>query len=328
MRILVTGGAGYIGSVTTRRLLDAGHEVVVLDSLVRGRRDAVDERARFVEGSVGDTACLERVMPGCDAVMHLAGLIEVGESQREPGRYFRANVAEPLAMLESMVRHGVDAIVFSSTAAVYGEPGRVPISEDDPTRPVNVYGRSKLMFERMLEAFGDAHGLRAIRYRYFNVAGAWPDGSLGEAHDPETHLVPRVLEAMATGETRFEVFGDDYDTPDGTCVRDFIHVLDLAEAHLLGLERLAADGAGGVFNLGTGSGYSNLEVVRACAEVTGAEVEIVFGPRRPGDPAVLVASAERVREVLGWQPARGALSTMIADAWRWHTARHGSPGDA
>ncbi len=320
MRILVTGGAGYIGAITARHLLDTGHSVVVLDSLVRGRREAVDPRAEFVQGSVGDSGLLDSVLPGCDAVMHLAGLIEVGESQREPGRYFTANVAEPIVMLDAMVRHGVDAIVFSSTAAVYGEPQVVPIPEDAVLAPVNAYGATKLMFEQMLDWYGVAHQMRSVRFRYFNVAGAWPDGSLGEAHDPETHIIPRILGAIASAQAHFEVFGDDYPTPDGTCVRDYIHVCDLAEAHRLGLESLGGGGDSAVLNLGTGRGYSNLEVVSACAEVTGRKVEIAIGPRRPGDPAVLVASAQRAAVLLGWEPARGELSTMIADAWRWHSS--------
>ena len=321
MRILVTGGAGYIGAITARHLLDAGHEVVVLDSLERGRREAIDSRATFVHSAVGDTSALDAILPDCDGVMHLAGLIEVAESQREPGAYFDANVAQPVRMLDAMVRHGVCDIVFSSTAATYGEPDEVPIVEDAPTRPINVYGASKLMFEQMLDAYGAAHGIRSVRFRYFNVAGAWPDGSLGEAHDPETHIVPRILQAMASGQREFEVYGDDYPTPDGTCVRDYIHVCDLAEAHRLGLERLHDGREGGVFNLGNGQGYSNLEVVRTCAEVTGVDVDVRIGPRRPGDPAVLVASAERARSELGWTPARGELQTMIADAWRWHSSR-------
>ncbi|MBS3956263.1 MAG: UDP-glucose 4-epimerase GalE [Clostridiales bacterium] len=319
MRICVTGGAGYIGSITARHLIDSGHDVVVLDSLVRGRAEAVDPRARFVRGDIGDITALDDALPGCDAVMHLAGLIEVAESQREPGAYFDVNTARPVLMLEAMRRHTIPAIVFSSTAAVYGEPESVPIIEDAPTRPINTYGATKLMFEQMLDAYGTAHGIRSVRFRYFNVAGAWPDASLGEAHDPETHIIPRILQAMGSGQREFEVFGDDYSTPDGTCVRDYIHVCDLAEAHRLGLEHLHAGGDGGVFNLGNGQGYSNLEVVRACAEVTGVDIEVRTGPRRAGDPAVLVASADRARAELGWIPARGELHTMIADAWRWHS---------
>jgi UDP-glucose 4-epimerase len=318
MRILVTGGAGYIGSITTRVLLDAGHECVVLDTLERGHREAVDARAEFIQGSVGDCMVLDAALPGCDTVMHLAGYIEVAESVADPERYFRANAIDPLVMLEAMKRHGVDAIVFSSTAAVYGEPESVPIREDAPTRPVNPYGASKLAFEEVLEGCRAEQTIRSIRFRYFNVAGAWPDGSMGEAHEPETHIVPRVLGAMRDGQARFEVFGDDYPTSDGTCVRDYIHVLDLANAHRLGLERLMADGSGGVYNLGNGQGYSNLEVVRTCAEVSGRDVEIAIGPRRPGDPAVLVASAEKAAAELGWTPARGKLAEIIGDAWQWH----------
>ncbi len=322
MRILVTGGAGYIGSITTRVLLDSGHECVVLDTLERGHAEAVDPRATLVVGSVGDADQLDQVLPGCDAVMHLAGYIEVAESVADPQKYFRANAIEPAVMLAAMQRHGVAAIVFSSTAAVYGEPESVPITEDARTMPVNPYGASKLAFEQLLDGCRSDHGIRSIRFRYFNVAGAWPDGSLGEAHDPETHIIPRVLKALRDGQERFEVFGGDYPTPDGTCVRDYIHVMDLANAHRIGLERLGAGDEGGVFNLGNGQGYSNLEVVRTCAEVSGRNVEIEVGPRRPGDPAVLVASSERAREVLGWMPEKGALAQIVADAWRWHV---GSP---
>ncbi len=318
MKILVTGGAGYIGSVTTRALLDGGHDVVVLDTLEKGHAAAVDPRARLEVGDVGDRLVLDRVLPGCHAVMHLAGYIEVGESQRDPARYFRGNAFKPLAMLESMVENNVGAIVFSSTAATYGEPAQVPISEDAPTKPVNAYGASKLMFEEALDWFGRAHGIMSVRLRYFNAAGAWPDGSIGESHDPETHLIPRILCAMAAGENMFEVYGDDYDTPDGTCVRDYVHVCDLALAHRLSLERLGAGGRGGVFNLGSGHGYSNLQVVEACADVTGRQIEVAFGPRREGDPPQLVASPERARRELGWAPKRAELKVMIEDAWRWH----------
>ena len=318
MRILVTGGAGYIGSITTRTLLDAGHECVVLDTLERGNRAAVDSRAEFVEGSVGDVGALGKALLGCDAVMHLAGYIEVAESVAEPEKYFRNNAIEPTIMLDAMRNHGVGALVFSSTAAVYGEPESVPIREDAPTRPVNPYGLSKLAFEETLEGCRYEHGIRSIRFRYFNVAGAWPDGSMGEAHNPETHIVPRVLGALRDGQSRFEVYGDDYPTPDGTCVRDYIHVTDLANAHRLGLESLEQGSEGGVFNLGNGRGYSNLEVVRTCAAVSGRDVEIVIGPRRPGDPAALVASAEKAGVELGWAPKRGALDDIIGDAWSWH----------
>lgn len=320
MRILVTGGAGYIGSVTTRVLLDRGHSCVVLDTLEKGHREAVDYRAELVVGDVGDRRVLAEVLPGCDAVMHLAGYIEVAESERDPERYLDNNVTRPSRMLDWMARTGVGAIVFSSTAAVYGEPRVVPIPEDAMTLPVNKYGASKLAFEQLLREREAEGELRAIRLRYFNVAGAWPDGSLGEAHHPESHIIPRILQAMAEGQRDFEVFGGDYPTADGTCVRDYIHVLDLANAHALALERLGSGKSGGVYNLGNGRGYSNLDVVRTCAEVTGAEVEPRIGPRRPGDPAMLVASHERAEADLGWKPERGELSTMVTDAWAWHRA--------
>ena len=299
MRILVTGGAGYIGSATVRTLLDAGHEAVVLDTLENGWRGAVDRRATLEVASVGDRVALDRVLPGCDAVMHLAGYIEVAESQADPERYFANNVSAPAVMLDAMAEHGVSALVFSSTAAVYGRPERVPIAEGAATVPINAYGASKLAFEELLKNAGRTDGIRSISLRYFNAAGAWPDGSLGEAHRPETHLIPRVLTAMRDGQSRFEIYGDDYDTPDGTCVRDYIHVVDLAQAHLLALESLHAGGTGGVFNLGNGRGYSNREVVAMCADVTGVDVAIEVGPRRPGDPDRLIASCERAVEVLG-----------------------------
>jgi UDP-glucose 4-epimerase len=318
MNFLVTGGAGYIGAITTRLLLDAGHQVTVLDTLENGHENAVDGRATLVVGSVGDAEVLDRVLPGIDAVMHLAGYIEVAESQQHPGRYFQNNVAAPLVMLEAMVRHGVCALVFSSTAAVYGEPEIVPIPEDARLLPVNAYGASKLMFEQLLDWYDRIHGLRSVRFRYFNVAGAWPGGKLGEAHEPETHIIPRILLAMVGGKAQFEVYGSDYPTPDGTCVRDYIHALDLAEAHRLGLEWVGRGEESAVFNLGNGRGYSNLEVVRTCAQITRCEVDITLGPRRPGDPAVLIASSTRAAEVLGWRPKRGDLSQMVKDAWEWH----------
>jgi UDP-glucose 4-epimerase len=315
---VVTGGAGYIGSISVRHLLDEGHEVVVLDSLERGHREAVDPRARLVVGDVGDPLAVADAVEACDAVLHCAGLIEVAESMREPGRYFEVNACRPLRMLERMRDRGVDAIVFSSTAAVYGEPEDTPIREDHACRPINPYGASKLTLERMLEWFERAHGLRSIRLRYFNVAGAWSDGSLGEAHDPETHVVPRVLDAMASGRESFEVYGGDYPTLDGTCVRDYIHVWDLARAHRLALERLAGGGEGGVFNLGNGEGFSNLDVVRTCARVSGREVAVKIGPRREGDPAVLLASNDRAREELAWAP-EADLEQMVTDAWAWRS---------
>jgi UDP-glucose-4-epimerase GalE len=321
VRILVTGGAGYIGSITTRSLVEAGHEAIVLDTLENGHAWAVDPRAQLVVGSVDDEATLDRILQGVDAVVHLAGYIEVAESQTQPGRYFRNNMARPLVMLDAMVRHGVLKLVFSSTAAVYGDAESIPISEDAPLRPVNAYGFSKLMFEEILDWYGEVHGLRSIRFRYFNASGAWPHGELGEAHDPETHIIPRILQAMARPGAEFEIYGDDYPTPDGTCVRDYIHVLDLAQAHILGLDRLHAGGESGVFNLGSGMGFSNREVLETCIRVAGKVAQVKVGPRRPGDPPTLIASSDLARRVLGWQPLRGSLEQIVQDAWAWHQSR-------
>jgi len=320
VRVLVTGGAGYIGSVTTRLLIARGHDVSVLDTLERGHRAAVPDEADLTVGSVGDRGAVMHAMEGCDAVLHLAGYIDVAESQRVPQSYFDNNSEAPLTMLDAMSEKGLRSIVFSSTAAVYGEPVQVPIREDSPTVPVNAYGASKLAFEKTLEAREHEVGLRSVRFRYFNVAGAATDGTAGEAHSPETHIIPRILTAMRDGNRSFEVYGDDYPTRDGTCVRDYIHVADLATAHLRGLVHVVEGGDGGVLNLGNGAGFTNLEVLNACGRVTGIPIDVTVGPRRDGDPAVLVASAERAAEVLGWTPERSDLDTMVADAWAWHVA--------
>lgn len=318
MRVLVTGGAGYIGSISARLLADAGHEVIVLDSLERGHRAAVDPRATLVVAALSDAEVLDSVLPGLDAVLHCAGYIDVAESQANPALYYQKNLAEPSMLLDRMTTSGVRCLVFSSTAAVYGQPTEMPITEDAPRAPVNAYGASKLAFERMIEITEDSALLRALRLRYFNVAGAWPDGSIGEAHTAETHIIPLLLKAAGSaGGGRFTLHGDDYPTPDGTCVRDYIHVLDLAEAHRAALEYLVGGGTGAACNLGSGRGYSNREVAATCREVSGAEIGIVVGPRRDGDPATLVASYDRARSVLGWEPRRD-LNTMVADAWRWH----------
>lgn len=321
MRIVVTGGAGYIGSITTRELLDSGHEVVVVDTLERGHAEAVDSRARLVVGDVGDVRAISGALVGAEAVLHLAGYIDVAESVEHSDRYLHNNFAAPCVMLDAMYGAGVDALVFSSTAAVYGEPVRIPIQEIDPTSPINPYGASKLQFERELEAAGVSRGLRSIVFRYFNVAGATPDGLLGEAHAPETHIIPRILDSIARGAHEFTIYGDDYPTDDGTCVRDYIHVCDLARAHRIALERLGAYGDGGTYNLAGGAGYSNREIVATCAEVTGADVEVVIGPRRSGDPAMLIADASHAAKELGWSPLRSDLRTMIEDAWRWRQAK-------
>ncbi len=319
MRILVTGGAGYIGSITTRVLIDAGHEVVVLDSLERGHRRAVDPRATLVVAQVGDREVLDAVLPCVDAVLHCAGYIDVAESHADPDLYYRKNLAEPSMMLDRMTSNGVRSLVFSSTAAVYGQPDRMPISEDAPRKPINAYGASKLAFERMIELAESVGLLSAARLRYFNAAGAWPDGSLGEAHPTETHIVPRLLQAATVPGAAFTLYGDDYPTSDGTCIRDYIHVMDLADAHRRALEYLHGGGAGIVCNLGSGRGYSNREVTAACSAVTGVDIPVTFGPRRHGDPATLIASNSRARDVLGWLPERD-LTVMVEDAWTWHRA--------
>ncbi|MCL2882411.1 MAG: UDP-glucose 4-epimerase GalE [Coriobacteriia bacterium] len=325
MNILVTGGAGYIGSITARLLCERGHNCVVLDTLENGHLTSVDPRAELVVGSVGDHVLVESLLREhrIDAVMHLAGYIEVAESKEFPEKYYANNVEAPRRMLEAMRVVGTPALVFSSTAAVYGEPARVPILESDPKQPINPYGASKLVFEEALDTAGAQWGLRSIRLRYFNVAGAWPDGSLGEAHVPETHIIARILEALLdaeeTGATpQFSLFGTDYPTPDGTCVRDYIHVCDLARAHALALEALSRGEDGGVYNLANGQGYSNREVVAAAEKVTGHALQVTEEPRRPGDPAVLIADATRARERFGWRPQYPALTDMVAHAWAWY----------
>ncbi|MFL1377565.1 UDP-glucose 4-epimerase GalE [Nocardiopsis protaetiae] len=315
MKLLVTGGAGYVGSVVTALLLEAGHDVTVLDDLSTGHSDAVPAGARAVAADLADAA--EVLTPDTDAVLHFAAKSLVGESVTSPGKYWRTNVAGTLALLEAMTRHGVDRLVFSSTAAVYGEPATgAPLREDDPPVPTNPYGAGKLAVDRMLESWAHAHGLGAVSLRYFNVAGA--HRGLGERHDPETHLLPNLLRAALEG-TPARVFGTDHPTPDGTAVRDYLHVADLADAHLLALDA-AAPGTHKVYNLGTGGGHSVREVIDTVRAVTGRPVAVEDGPRRPGDPSVLVASNDRARTELGWEPRR-SLTGTVADAWEFTLAR-------
>jgi UDP-glucose 4-epimerase len=317
MKLLVTGGAGYIGSVVAAQLLEAGHEVVVLDDLSTGHADAVAAGAQFVRGTLRDDAA-GVLAGGIEAVLHFAAKSLVGESVANPARYWSANLGGTLALLEAMRRERVRSIVFSSTAAVYGEPERVPVEEDDPARPTSPYGASKLAIDVTLAEQARMYGLGAVSLRYFNVAGAYrPAGGgwLGERHSPETHLIPNVLKIAAAegGPGELRIFGDDYPTPDGTCVRDYIHVADLARAHLLALGA-CAPGRHRVYNLGNGTGFSNLEVLTVCREVTGAPIPARTADRRPGDPAVLVASSARVQEELGWK-AELDLRSMVRDAW-------------
>lgn len=315
--ILVTGGAGYIGSHTAKALAGAGFTPVVFDNLQRGHERAV-KWGPLVKGDLHDAAALDGAFAGYEpaAVVHFAAFAYVGESVSDPYLYYRNNVAGTLSLLEAMKRASCASIVFSSTCATYGIPKKVPITEDTPQVPVNPYGASKLMVERMLADAGTAYGLRSVALRYFNAAGSDPDGEIGEEHDPETHLIPLALHAAAGGRPLW-VFGDDYDTPDGSCIRDYIHVCDLADAHVLAVRRLICGGASRIFNLGNGRGYSVFEVMRTAERVTGLPVPHVISPRRPGDPPQLIANASRAIEELGWKPRFGALDDQIAHAWRF-----------
>jgi len=319
--ILVTGGAGYIGSHTVRLLLEQGYDVTVVDNLSRGHRHAVDsERLRTVD--LADTEGLARIFAErpCDAVIHFAAYIAVGESMRLPELYFTMNVGGSLSLLTAMVRSGVKRIVFSSTAAVYGMPIDIPIKEDALYAPVSPYGESKVMVEKLLGWFDRIHALRSICLRYFNASGADPKGRLGEEHDPETHLIPLLFRAIATGQP-ITIFGNDYDTPDGTCIRDYIHVADLAQAHILAVESLLAGGASEVFNVGTGSGHSVREVIRVVEEVTGKKVPYEIGPRREGDSRALVADSTKLRRVLRWTPRYSGLYEIVSTAWNFEQKR-------
>ncbi|MET0492518.1 MAG: UDP-glucose 4-epimerase GalE [Actinoplanes sp.] len=320
VKLLVTGGAGYVGSVTSRLLLDAGHEVVVLDNLSTGFREAVAPDATFVQADIADAAQVLTPGAGFDAVLHFAGLIAAGESMSKPELYWDHNVIRSLALLSAVRAARVPRLVFSSTAAVYGNPTELPITENAVKAPTNTYGATKLAFDNALTSETFAHGLAAVSLRYFNVAGALirPDGTaIGERHDPETHLIPIALQTAAGKRDKLQLFGDDYPTVDGTCVRDYIHVEDLARAHLLALDA-ATGGEHKIYHLGNGNGFSNRQVVEAAREVTGAELPIEIAPRRDGDPATLVAGSQRARDELGWVPEKNTLPDMIGDAWEFY----------
>ena len=318
-KILLTGGAGYIGSITTHHLLSRGYHVTVLDDLSRGHRHTVPSELLHAI-PLQDTTAVAKHLAGVDAVVHFAAFIAVGESAREPELYFSNNVGGSLSLLAAMARAGVGRLVFSSTAAVYGNPEQVPIPERAPIAPVSPYGESKVIVERILGQLDQFRGLRSITLRYFNACGAEPDAGLGEEHEPETHLIPLLFRAIQSGEP-VQIFGNDYPTPDGTCVRDYIHVSDLAFAHVLALEHLLNGGPSGAFNVGTGRGQTVLEVLRAVEEVTGKAVPHKFAPRRDGDPAELVADSTRLREVLGWEPKRSDLRAIVSDAWQFFQAK-------
>ena len=320
--ILVCGGAGYIGSHATRCLAEAGHRVTVLDNLSTGHREAV-RWGDLLEVDIRDAEALRRVFASqrFDAVMHFCARSLVGESVAEPYAYYDNNIVGTLRLLEAMREAGVDRLVFSSTAAVFGQPKSELIDEDHRRAPINPYGSSKLMVERMLADAAKAYGVNSVSLRYFNAAGAHPDGEIGEAHEPETHLIPNVLRAALGTGPALKVFGDDYPTPDGTCVRDYVHVDDLAQAHLLALSYMDDHTGAHAFNLGNGNGFSVREVIDAAAAVSGRKIPFEVAPRRPGDPAVLVASSERARRELGWRPRYTELAPIIESAWRWHGAQ-------
>lgn len=314
MKVLVTGGAGYIGSVVTEQLVNDGHEVVVYDNLSKGHRDAVVEGARLVEGDLLEAEKLRETLDGVDAVIHMAASSLVGESVVEPAKYYHNNLVAGLVLLDAMHERGVKRIVFSSTAATYGEPEAQPIFETAPTNPTNTYGETKLAFERAMHWYEGAYGLHYASLRYFNAAGA--SEKCGEDHDPETHIIPITLQVAAGKRTHVEIYGEDYPTADGTCIRDYIHVIDLARAHILALSGLNERSA--IYNLGCGGdGYSVREVIETARRVTGKDIPVRMGPRRPGDPAVLIASSDKIKNELGWQPQFQDLGVIVESAWRW-----------
>jgi UDP-glucose 4-epimerase len=322
MKVLVVGGAGYIGSHMVKLLLEQGHEPLTLDSLVTGHRDAVPG-GEFFKVDLADREALSRIIDlrAFDAVMHFASFIQVGESVKKPGLYYRNNFINTLNLLDAMVQAGVSRFIFSSTAAIFGDPEYAPLDEQHPQRPINPYGASKQMVEHALRDYDRAHGLKSICLRYFNAAGAHPDGSIGERHNPETHLIPLLLQVASGRRESVSLFGRDYDTPDGTCIRDYIHVVDLCQAHLLALQWLMDGGRSGAFNLGNGNGFSVLEVVRVVELATQRKINVVDAPRREGDPARLVADSRLIRQALGWAPAYAELETIVAHGWGWEQKR-------
>ncbi|MCI1986193.1 MAG: UDP-glucose 4-epimerase GalE [Lactobacillus sp.] len=329
MTIAVLGGAGYIGSHTVSQLVKAGQDVVVLDNLVTGHRLAVAPKARFYQGDIRDYKFLSQVFTQekIDGIIHFAAFSVVPESMQDPLKYFDNNTGGMITLLEAMKQFGIDKIVFSSTAATYGEPERVPIHETDPQVPTNPYGESKLAMEKIIKWADAAYGIHFVALRYFNVAGAMPDGSIGEDHKPETHLIPIILQAAAGTRSNLQIFGDDYPTKDGTNVRDYVHVVDLADAHILAMHYLQAGNPSAAFNLGSATGFSNLEILNAARTVTGQAIPAKIGPRRPGDPSTLIAASDKARERLGWQPHFDDVEAIIATAWQWHQSHPNGYGD-
>ena len=321
MSILVVGGAGYIGSHMVKQLATSGADVVTIDNLSCGYRDAV-KYGEFVEGDLGDPAVLDHVFNNysIDAVMHFAAFIEVGESVTDPAKYYRNNVLNTMVLLDAMIQYGILHFIFSSTAAIFGEPEYTPIDEKHVKQPINPYGHTKLMVEQILQDYDSAYGLKSTCLRYFNAAGADPDGDLGERHDPESHLIPLILQAASGRRDDIKVFGTDYPTEDGTCVRDYIHINDLCKAHSLALEHMQQTGRSARYNLGNGRGFSVQQVIDTTRKVTGRDFTVTRTDRRPGDPAVLVADSQRARQELGWQPEYDDLESIIATAWNWETS--------
>ncbi|KRL63006.1 UDP-glucose 4-epimerase GalE [Lactobacillus psittaci] len=326
MRVLVTGGAGYIGSHTVLKLIEDGNEVVVLDNLVTGHKEAVNPQAKFYEGSVLDTNLVYDILTKekIDAVIHFAAYLLVGESVEQPLKYYHNNVTGMINLLEAMQKANVKTLVFSSSAATYGVPEKLPLTEKSPTNPINPYGETKLMMEKIMRWTDSAYGIKSIALRYFNVAGASLDASIGEDHAPETHLVPNILLSAEKGDGKFTIFGDDYNTPDGTNVRDYVHVVDLASAHVLALHYLGKNRQSEIFNLGSAHGFSNLEILKSAIKVTGIDIPYTMGPRRPGDPDSLVADSTKARTILGWKPKYDNIDDIIASAWKFvQTHPHG-----
>jgi UDP-glucose 4-epimerase len=326
MAILVTGGAGYIGSHSVLKLIEEGYEVVILDNLVYGHQDLVETvlKTKLIVGDTSDRALLQQIFSDyqIEAVMHFAAYAYVGESVTKPAKYYQNNVLGTFTLLEAMLEANINKFIFSSTCATYGVPETVPITEEQPQNPINPYGATKLMVERILQDFDPAYDFRSVCLRYFNAAGADPQGRIGEDHNPETHLIPLVLQTALGHRESVSIYGTDYDTFDGSCVRDYIHVTDLAQAHFLALKYLLADGKTDVFNLGNGNGFSVKEVIATARKITGKEIKAVECDRRPGDPPALVGSGEKAQKILGWQPQYADLESIVSHAWQWHQKRH------
>jgi len=321
MAVLVVGGAGYIGSHMVASLMESGTQAIVLDNLVKGHKQAVWPGAKYYEGNMQDTALLDKIFTenSVDSVVHFAAYMVVSESMQNPSMYYENNVVATLTLLQAMLRHNVKKIIFSSTASVYGMTDVVPVTEETPTGPINPYGESKLAVEKMLKWFDVAYGMKHVIFRYFNVAGAHDSRKIGEDHDPETHLIPNILHVAQGKRPSLDLFGDDYPTPDGTCVRDYIHVMDLVDAHILGLKRLDEVGESALYNLGSGGGFSNKEIVEEAKKATGIDFAVNMKERRPGDPPTLVASSDKAKAELGWNPTRTNIENIIKTAWKWHT---------